>query len=451
MASSKLNMTQGSITKLTFIFAIPLVLGSLLQQLYSIVDTLVVGNFCGSVSIAAVGTSAQPVEILLCVFLGIGHGVSILVSQAFGRQESKNIKEICQTAISFLYMTAVPLTVIGIFAGPLILQLMQVPESAFSLARTYIQIILLGTLGQMGFNLNAGILRGLGDSRSSLYFLIYSTILNVILDFAFVAGLKMNVFGAALATTLAVFFSWILSIIYIKKNYPELEFSFFPKKLDKAVLLKIIKIGLPLGMNSSLYSFGHTVIQGFINTQGDIFMAGCVLATRLSGLAGLTTTSFSSAALTFSGQNLGAKNYKRIRRGGIQIPLLSGAFTLSMTLLALLIARPFFSMFTSDSQTIEMAMHYTYVVMPFNWFYSIFNAIINVVNGLGRVKYTTVVNILMLWAVRIPSAWLLLTLGYGYYVMACIPISFAFGLMSMLIFYRTKVWKEIKAKAIENG
>ncbi|MCR4823527.1 MAG: MATE family efflux transporter, partial [Treponema sp.] len=428
-------MTQGSITKLTFLFALPLVLGAVLQQLYNTVDTVVVGNFCGPLSIAAVGTSAQPVEILLCLFLGIGHGVSILVSQAVGRKDTKEIKDISQTALSFLYLTAIPVTIIGFFLGPFILKLMMVPDSAFPLAKTYIQIILLGTLGQMGFNMNAGILRGLGDSKSSLFFLICSTIFNIILDLVFVALFSMNVFGAALATCLATYLSWILSILYIKRNYKELEFTFFPKKLDKAIFLRIIKIGLPLGMNSSLYSFGHTVIQGFTNTQGDIFMAGCVLASRLSGLAGITTTSFSSAALTFSGQNLGAKKYKRIHRGGIQIPLTSGAFTISMTLIALLLARPFYTIFTDDQSVINMALHYTSVVLPFNWCYSIFNGIINVANGLGRVKYSTVVNILMLWAVRIPSAWLLLTLGYGYYVMACIPISFVFGLLAMLFFY----------------
>lgn len=440
-------MTQGSITRLTFLFALPLVLGTVLQQLYNTVDTVVVGNFCGPISIAAVGTSAQPVEILLCVFLGIGHGVSILVSQAVGRKDMGEVRDISQTAVSFLYLTAIPVTVMGLFLGPLILRLMMVPESAFALAETYIRIILLGTLGQMGFNLNAGILRGLGDSRSSLFFLICSTILNVILDLIFVAGLDLNVFGAALATSVATYLSWILSVIYIRKHYKDLHFTFLPKKLDKMILSKIIKIGLPLGLNSSLYSFGHTVIQGFTNTQGDLFMAGSVLAGRLSGLAGITITSFSSAALTFSGQNLGAEKYKRIRRGGVQIPLISGAFTLSMTAVALIFSRSFYSLFTSDQAVIDMALHYTFVVHPFNWCYAIFNGIINVANGLGRVRYSTVVNLLMLWAVRIPSAWLLLLTGHGYYVMACIPISFVFGLSCMLLFYRTRFWKDIKIKA----
>lgn len=447
MTKNKIDMTEGSILKLTFMFAMPLVAGSILQQLYNTVDTIVVGNFCGSTSIAAVGTSSQPVEILLCVFLGIGHGVSILISQAAGRKNIVELKRISQTAISFLYLTAIPVTVLGFFSGPLILRLMQVPSDTFPLAKVYIQIVLMGTLGQMGFNLNSGILRGLGDSSSSLIFLIFSCILNIILDFLFVLGFRMNVFGVALGTTVAVFFSWILSILYIRKHYPELEFSFFPKKCEKDMLKEIIKIGLPLGLNSSLYSFGHTVIQGFTNTQGSVFMAGAVVAGKLTGIAGLTTTSFSAAALTFSGQNLGAQNFERIKRGGVQIPLISGAFTLVMNVTAFFFARYFFTIFTKDEAVIQMALHYIHIVLLFNWCYAVFNGIINVANGLGHVKYSTVVNILMLWAVRIPTAWALVSFGYGYYVMACIPVSFVFGMLSMLLFYRTKFWKKICEKA----
>lgn len=430
-------------------FAIPLVLASILQQLYNTVDTIVVGNFCGATSIAAVGTSSQPVEILLCIFLGIGSGVSILVSQAAGSKNMESIRKITGNAVCFLYMTALPVTIAGLFIGPFILKMMQVPEDTIQLATTYIQIVLLGTLGQMGFNLNAGILRGLGDSHSSLLFLVISCILNIILDLLFVAVFSMNVFGVALATAAATYVSWFLSIFYIKKHYPELEYSMIPKHCDKETLMKIIGTGLPLGLNSSLYSFGHTVLQGFINMQGSAFIAGCTVATKLTGIAGLTTTSFSSAALTFSGQNLGARKYSRIRKGGRQIPLISGLFTLVFNMAGLLLARPFLSVFTRDEAVIAMAVHYIYVVMPFNWCYSIFNSIINIANGLGRVKYSTVVNILMLWAVRIPAAWAIVTFGNGHYVMAAIPISFIFGMTSMLLFFKTRFWKEICRKAVE--
>ena len=157
--------------KLVILFALPICAGNILQQLYNTVDTLVIGNFCNSESLAAVGTSAQPVELLLCVFLGIGTGVSIIVSQCTGRKDMETLRDVSATATSFLYICAIPLTVIGLLAGPLILKIMQVPEDAFGYSVTYLSIIFLGILGNMGYNLNAGILRGMGDSHASLIFL----------------------------------------------------------------------------------------------------------------------------------------------------------------------------------------------------------------------------------------------------------------------------------------
>lgn len=210
-----IDMTKGSIFKLVILFALPICAGNILQQLYNTVDTMVVGKFCGSTSLAAVGTSAQPVEMLLCIFLGLGTGVSILVSQYTGKGDLEHVKKIISTATSFLYLCAIPLSILGVFLGPLILKMMQVPEDAFSQATAYLRIVFLGTLGNMGYNMNAGILRGVGDSRASLLFLLISCFVNILLDLLFVAVLGMDVTGAALATTLAMFSSWLFSILYL--------------------------------------------------------------------------------------------------------------------------------------------------------------------------------------------------------------------------------------------
>lgn len=260
-SSKKIDMTQGSMMKLVFLFALPICAGNILQQLYNTVDTLVIGNFCGSASLAAVGTSAQPVEMLLCIFLGLGSGVSIIVSQYTGCGDINGIRKVVATATTFLYICAIPLSILGIFIGPVILKFMQVPADAWEYSVSYLRIVFLGTLGNMGYNLNAGILRGLGDSRSSLLFLLISCIVNVVLDLLFVAIFHMDVAGAALATAIAMFSSWFFSIAYIRKKYTELYFTFLPKSLDKQILLTIIKIGLPLGLNNSIYSVGHILAQ----------------------------------------------------------------------------------------------------------------------------------------------------------------------------------------------
>ena len=446
---SSIDMTKGSIMKLVVLFALPICMGNVLQQLYNTVDTLVIGNFCGSVSLAAVGTSAQPVEMLLCIFLGFGTGLSILVSQYTGRGDMESLKSIVATANSFLFLCAIPVSILGLFVGPLVLKLMQVPDDAMTHAVSYIRIIFLGTLGNMGYNMNAGILRGVGDSRSSLLFLLISCVVNIVLDLVFVAFLGMDVAGAALATIIAMFTSWFFSIGYIQKKYPELHFSPVPRQLNKKILLNIIQIGLPLGLNNSVYSVGHIFVQSLINTQGSTFMAACSVATKVTGLANVAINSFSSAATTFSGQNLGAENYIRLKQGSLRIPLFSGLVTGIAGILFTIFCRPILGLFTQDASVLEMAAHYIRVVLPLTWPFAIFNGIICFANGIGEVRFPTTINILMLWAVRIPTAHLIARFIAGSYLMACYPISFTFGMLVMFTFFLTKRWKEIRQLAFQ--
>ncbi len=203
-----MDMTRGPIMKLIVLFALPICAGNILQQLYNTVDTLVIGNFCGTQSLAAVGTSGQPVELLLCIFMGMGTGVSILVAQFTGSGNLAMTQKAVTTSISFLYICGIPLSVLGVLLSPLILGLMAVPEDVWDYCMSYLNIIFLGTLGNMGYNMNAGILRGLGNSRASLLFLLISCIVNMVLDLLFVAGFHMDVAGAALATSIAMFCSW---------------------------------------------------------------------------------------------------------------------------------------------------------------------------------------------------------------------------------------------------
>lgn len=452
MAANKIDMTTGPIMQKVFLFALPICFGNILQMLYNTVDTIVIGNFCGSVSLAAVGTGSQPVEMLLAVFMGIGNGVSILVSQYVGSGNEERLRCTIETATGFLFYTAVPLSVLGLFIGPLLLKAMNVPDDTWSLSAAYIDILFLGTLGNMGYNLNAGILRGLGDSSSSLMFLLSSCIINIILDIVFVAGLGMDVPGAAAATVIAMFASWGLSIYYIRKKYPSLAFGILPKKMDKAILKQIIAIGLPLGLNNSIYSVGHILMQGLINMEGAVFMAGCAAAGKISGIANVTVTSLSGAATTFAGQNLGAADYKRLKSGGIRIPLISGIITgITGLIFTFVLCDPILLLFTRDAEVLEAGRLFLRCVLPFYWMYAVFNGIICFVNGLGEVKYPTIVNILLLWAVRIPVGYLIHWFIDGRYVNASISVSFAFGMVCMLAFFFTKRWKNICKKAAQSA
>lgn len=430
--------------KNVFLFAIPIVLGNILQYLYTTVDTLVIGNYCGKTSLAAVGTSAQPVEVLLCIFLGIGTGVSILVSHYVGAKDMLRIRRAVDTATFFVFVCGIPLCVIGYFAAPFILKVMGVPADTWDAAVSYTRIVFFGALGNIGYNMNAGILRGMGDSKASLWFLVASCIVNIMLDILLVAVFRLDVEGAAFATTFAMYLSWIISIVYIRMKFPELELSYFPKAFDAGELKQFITIGLPIGLNNSLYSLGHVAIQTLVNAQGSTFMAGVSVAGRVTGMANIAITALSSAATTFSGQNYGARNFDRLRSGYIKIPVISGAVTLAAGLCVISFSTPILRIFTRDEAVLMYANRYVVVMLLSQWFYAIFNGIICIVNGVGLVRYTTVVNVLMLWAVRIPSAYLINRYFDGTYIMLCFPISFSFGMVMMIGYYIfSPKWKEI--------
>lgn len=450
MEQKKIDMTQGPIMKNVFLFAIPIVLGNILQYLYTTVDILVIGNYCGDTSLAAVGTSSQPVEALLCVFLGIGTGVSILISQYAGAKDMQKMRRVVDTATFFVFVCGIPLCAVGYFAAPLILKWMGAPADTWDAAVVYTRMVFLGALGNIGYNMNAGILRGMGDSKASLWFLAVSCIANIVLDILFVAGLNMDAGGAALSTSLAMYLSWIISIMYIRKKFPNLELSYFPKEVDMKELKQIVMIGLPIGLNNSLYSLGHVAIQSLVNAQGSVFMAGNSVAGRVTGLANIAITALSSAATTFSGQNYGAKNFDRLRQGYIKIPVISGIVTLTAGLCMLFFRMPILRIFSRDAEVLMYAGRYVVVLLLSQWFFAIFNGIICVVNGVGLIRYTTVVNILMLWAVRIPSAYLITRYFDGTYVMLCFPISFSFGMIMMIGYYMfSKKWREIIKSGLE--
>lgn len=442
--SKKIDMTTGPIMKKVMLFAIPIVIGNILQQLYTTVDTLVVGNFCGYESLAAVGTSAQPVEVLLCIFLGIGSGVSILVSQYIGANDQKRVREVSQTAIFFVYVSGIVIGFLGVLCAPWILQSMGVPDDAIDAAITYTRIVFLGTLGNIGYNMNAGILRGIGDSKASLWFLCVSCAANIVMDVFFVAVMGMDVGGAALSTIIAMYISWGVSIWYIRKKFPEMSFSILPTGFSKAELKNIIMIGLPIGLNNSLFSFGHMVMQTMVNAQGTTFMAGASVANRVTGCTNVAITAVSSAATTFSGQNYGAKNIKRLRQGYIKIPAMNGIITLTLGLAMISFRMPILRFFSKDEMVLLYASRYVVAMLLSQWAFAVFNSISCVINGVGMLKYTTIINMLMLWAVRIPSAYVINRYFDGTYIMICFPISFFFGMFCMIGYYAfSKKWKSV--------
>lgn len=441
--NAKIDMTREPMLPAIVRFALPILLGTLLQMLYHTADTLVIGNFCGSASLAALGTSGQPVEILINVFMGLGAGASILVAQYMGSGEKDKLRSVASTAVSFLYLCAIPMTAVGWFVGPVILRGMNVPADTFALASSYMRITFLGTLFNLGYNLNAGVLRGMGDSQSSLWFLVLSCSVNIVLDLLFVAGFRMDVAGAALATIIAQAVSWIVSILYIRRRYPEVSFPFLPRSVDGGMMKELTRLGVPLGINNSFYSVGHLLMQSLINMQGAAFIAGCSVASKMNSFSNLTTGALSTATATFAGQNYGARSWQRLKKAA-RIPFCSALISLISGVVLVSFAQPLAAMFSDDPQVIFYAVRYMRVVMPMCWAYALFNAIISLANAIGEIRYPTIVNILMLWVVRIPVAHLIACVVDGTWVMAAVSISFVFGMVCMLFFFRSHRWREVR-------
>ena len=432
--SYQVDMTTGSLIKNVLWFVLPICLGNILQQLYGIVDTLVIGKFCGANSLAAVGTSTKPVEILLCVFLGIGTGISILVSQYTGSGDEKRMKELVQTSITFLYVSAIPLTVLGPFLGIVILKFMKVPEDVYGAAASYINLVLLGTIGNMGYNMNAGILRGFGDSMSSLLFLFVACGINILLDLILVGKLEMDVEGAAIATSVSMLTAWFFSILYIRKKYRKLEFPFFPHSINKEMLKRMLAVGLPLGLNSSFYSLGHILLQSLINAQGTVFIAGCTIGEKIDNIGNMANAAFASAGTTYAGQNLGEGKRENLKSGMIRIPVMASVFCLGMAIIILMFSNKITMLFTQDVQIQKAAMLYILWTMPFMWIFALFNTMMGIVNGLGIVKYPTIVNLISLWVIRIPICYLLGNLFGKKYLLGGIAASYLFAFLCMLVF-----------------
>lgn len=446
-AKRTIDMTQGPIISKALLFALPIVIGSILQQMYSTVDTLVVGRYCGAASLAAVGTSSQPIEMFLCLFMGMGNGISILTSQYTGSGDHARRRLVVKNAMVFLYLCAIPLTVLGVIFGPLLLKIMQVPPEAWDFAVSYVRILFLGTLGNLGYNVNAGILRGVGDSRSTLWFLLISCVVNIVLDLMFVIWFHMDVTGVALATAIAMLVSWLCSVVYIRHKHPELGFELIPRSMDKTVLAEIARIGFPLGLNQSLYSVGHFVMQTLVNGQGVVFAAACSVGGKVNSIANVAIQALASSATAFSGQNIGAKRYDRLVRGAWLIPAFTGALTCAAGILVTVFCEPILRLFNSDPEVLEMAQRYVRVILPFCWTYSVFTCIISFVNGMGLLKYSTAVNLLVLWVVRIPVGIIIDLFFDGTWVMTAIPVSFVVGMIAMLCFFLSSRWKETCAMA----
>ncbi len=315
MEQKGMKLLEGSIWKGIVSFAIPLFLGNLFQQLYNTVDSLIVGNFLGSDALAAVSSSGSLIFLMVGFFNGIAMGAGVVISKYYGAQDYENLKKAVHTDVAFGFAAGLLLMGIGMLLAPQILVWMGTPESVLPNSVVYFRTYFAGSLAFVLYNIVMGILQAVGDSRHPLYYLIFSSIINVVLDLLFVGVLGLGVGSAAAATVISQAASALLCFVRLMRTQDVYQVKVREIRFHPFMLRQIIRIGLPSGMQNSIISIANIVVQSNINKFGVMAVAGCGVYSKIEGFAFLPITCFAMSLTTFIGQNLGARQYDRAKRG----------------------------------------------------------------------------------------------------------------------------------------
>lgn len=434
-------MTEGNIWKQLILFAIPLLLGNLFQQLYNAVDSVIVGQFVSAQALAAVGSSFPLINLLISFFMGLSVGAGVVVSKYFGARNIDKMRKSIHSSIVITIIIGVVMTFIGIFASPTILDWMQTPSDVIDNSITYLQIYFGGILFTMIYNIGSGILRAVGDSKRPLYFLIISSIINVILDLIFIIYLKMGIAGAAYATVISQAISATLTMLLLINTSAEYKISLAELKLDPEQTKEIIRVGIPSGIQNAVVAISNVIVQSNINSFGSIAMAGCSACQKLDGFAIMPVLSFSMSFTTFTGQNIGAKRYDRVKEGA-KIGLTLALSTIICISSALLFFdNQLLSIFSSDPEVIKYGLQMMHTLIPMYFLLTITHALNGIIRGAGKTKVPMMVMIICWCCMRM--AWILTTVPlfnniqlvfYGW------PITWAASSLWLIIYYRSHRW-----------
>ena len=349
-------MTEGVIWKQLLLFALPLLLGNLFQQFYNTVDSIVVGNYIGANALASVGASTPIVNLMVGMFTGLGTGAGVVIAQFFGAKDHKGVHDGVHTTIALCLVSGLVMAVVGVALSPTILRLLDTPAEIMEGSVTYLQIYFMGVMALMIYNMGSGILRAVGDSRTPLYFLMVSSVVNILLDLLFVIKIQMGVAGVAWATLIAQAISACLVLIRLMTSTESYKLILKDIRFHKKVLLETIRIGLPGGIQNAVISFSNLIVQYNINSFGAAAVAGCSAYTKIDGFAILPVMSFSMAITTFTGQNIGAKNYDRVRKGAKTCLVIALAVTLTLSGGLYLFGEKLLRVFSSDQQVLSYAV-----------------------------------------------------------------------------------------------
>ncbi|MFQ3619601.1 MAG: MATE family efflux transporter [Spirochaetales bacterium] len=436
------DLTEGPEGSLILRFALPMLIGNLFQQFYNMVDSWVVGNFVGKLALGAVGAAFPIVFFMIALTTGITMGANILIAQAFGAKQMEQVRAIIDTTYLVLLWAGGALSVAGVLGTEAILRVMQIPQEVFQLASDYLRIIFGGSIVMLGYNGISAILRGLGDSKTPLYMLILATLLNIVLDLLFVLGFGWGTRGVAWATVISQGVSVVGSVWYLNRTHPVLRTNFRHVRFHSYFFRLSLKLGVPTGAQQMLVSFGIMFMTAIVNSFGSDVLAGFAAASRIDSLAGLPAMNIGLAISSFTGQNLGARQPERARKGFIAALRIAFSITASVVFLILLFNKELVGIFTKDPEVIRIGSQYLRIVAPFHFVFTLMFITNGVIRGAGAVMVPFLTTLLAMWAIRVPAALYFSTVWGVPGLWYSMPTGWIVGTLVSLLYYRSGRWTE---------
>ena len=391
------SMTEGAPWKHIIRFAFPVLMGLLLQQLYNTVDTIVVGNYTGEAALSAVGTTASFVFLMLAVATGFSAGNGVIVAQHFGAKNEKGVRENAATGILFLLTLGVIIGILGAFiARPAIKHFIGAKDSYLDLAVEYFVVYSLGLVFQYGYNIFSAILRAVGDSAATLYFLLIAAILNIILDVVFVAYFKWGVIGAAVATDISQAVSFVAAYIYMRKRYEIFRFKLSEYVWDNELIKNTIRVGFPISIQLIVVSVGFTLIQRAVNGFGQAMTASFTVGQRVEMYLNLPGHTFQTTLATYTGQNIGAKKFDRVRVGVRQTIIMSLLVTLLISFLVYVHAESIISFFGLSNEAAALCLQHLRAIAIINIVLMSYFPLFGVFQGANHTMFPLIVSVVAL-------------------------------------------------------
>ncbi len=436
------DMTEGKEGKLILQFALPMLAGSLFQQFYNIVDSIIVGNFIGKEALAAVGAAFPVIFVLISMIIGLASGITVIISQYFGAKDFNSVSRAIDTMYISLFFASIITTVAGIIFSKDIFILLNLPEEVMPMALDYLNTYLLGTIAFFVFNGTSAILRGMGDSKTPLYFLIISTLTNIGLDLLFVIVFGWEVKGVALATVISQAGALVTAILYLNRYHKIINIKIRKLVFDKEILRHGLRIGLPTGFQQTFVSLGIMAIMSVVNTFGTDVIAAFSVASRLDAIATIPAMIMAQALATFVGQNLGANKSYRVRSGLLSTIFQTTIVTIATTAIVISFGDLFMDAFTNDPAVIKIGSEYLTIVSLFYIVFAFMFTFNGVMRGAGDTFVPMIFTLISLWLVRVPFA-VLLSKHFGETgIWWSFPMGWGVGLIMSWIYYLTGRWKK---------